>query len=96
MADIEFEGKTRRMAKIDCCLKKHGIKNLEEARSMCFENQIDVSGIVKSVQPIAFENAVWAYTLGCAVALKKSKKNAAVRAALRNNPEKTRDIAAKF
>lgn len=76
MADIEFEGKARRMAQINSCLKTHGIKNLEEARSICFENHIDISSIVKSVQPIAFENAVWAYTLGCAVAIKNSAKTA--------------------
>lgn len=73
----QFEGKERRMAKIDVCLAEYGFKTLEEARDFCLEKGIDVDSIVKGVQPIAFENAVWAYTLGTAVALKKGIKVAA-------------------
>ena len=54
-----------------------GIKDLEEAREICLNKGIDVEAIVKGVQPIAFENAVWAYTVGCANAIKKGVKNAA-------------------
>ena len=72
----QFEGKERRQAKIDVELKNLGFASLEEARDLCLSKGIDVESIVKGVQPIAFENAVWAYTLGCAIALKKGAKNA--------------------
>ncbi len=69
--DVMFEGKERRMAKIEKCLAEYGLASLEDARDLCLSKGIDVDKIVKGVQPIAFENASWAYTLGCAVALKK-------------------------
>ena len=72
----QFEGKERRQAKIDVELKNLGFASLEEAKELCLSKGIDVESIVKGVQPIAFENAVWAYTLGCAIALKKGAKNA--------------------
>ena len=72
-----FEGQSRRMPKIEACLKEYGMNSLEEARELCLSKGIDVESIVKGIQPIAFENAVWAYTLGCAVALKKSITGAA-------------------
>lgn len=75
--NVQFEGKARRMAGIEKCLAEYGIADLETARTMCQEAGIHVDEIVKSVQPIAFENASWAYTLGCAVALKKGIRNAA-------------------
>ena len=68
--DVMFEGKERRMAKIEKCLAENGIASLEEAKALCEEKGIDVEAIVKGVQPIAFENAVWAYTVGCAIAIK--------------------------
>ncbi len=74
--DIMFEGKERRLAGIKECLKKYGLESLEAARELCMSKGIDVDAIVKGVQPIAFENAVWAYTLGVAVALKQGIKNA--------------------
>ena len=73
----QFEGKERRMAKIDACLKEYGFNSLEDARDLCLSKNIDVDAIVKGVQPIAFENAVWAYTLGTAIALKKGINKAA-------------------
>ncbi len=73
----QFEGQERRMNKINACLKEYGMATLEEARDLCLSKGIDVDAIVKGVQPIAFENAVWAYTLGSAVALKKGCKDAA-------------------
>ncbi len=74
---IEFEGMQGRMPKIESVLKEYGIANLEEARDICLVKGIDVNKIVKDVQPIAFENAVWAYTLGVAIAIKKCCKVAA-------------------
>ncbi|MEG1845630.1 MAG: GGGtGRT protein, partial [Oscillospiraceae bacterium] len=59
--DVKFEGKERRMAKIEKCLADYGIASLEEARELCLSKGIDVDSIVKGVQPIAFDNAVWAY-----------------------------------
>ena len=73
----KFEGQERRMPKIEACLKEYGMSTLEEARDLCLSKGIDVESIVKGVQNIAFENAVWAYTLGCAVALKKNVATAA-------------------
>ena len=75
--DVRFEGKERRIAKIEKCLLKYGLKSLEDARDLCLNNGVNADAIVKSVQPIAFENASWAYTLGCAVAIKKGVKTAA-------------------
>ncbi|NCC87843.1 MAG: GGGtGRT protein [Clostridia bacterium] len=76
-----FEGKGRRMPKIEECLKKYGIADLEAAKQLCLDNGIDVDEIIRSVQPIAFENAIWAYTLGVAIALKEGVKNASDAAA---------------
>ena len=73
----KFEGQERRMPKIEACLAENGFKSLEDARDLCAQKGIDVEKIVKGVQPIAFENAVWAYTLGVALALKKGCAKAA-------------------
>ena len=73
----KFEGQERRMPKIEAALKEYGMTSLEEARDLCLSKGIDVESIVKGVQPIAFENAVWAYTLGAAIALKKGITKAA-------------------
>lgn len=67
----KFEGQERRMPKIEACLAEYGFNNLDETADYCKSKGIDVDKIVKGVQPIAFENAVWAYTLGTAIALKK-------------------------
>ena len=74
---VTFESMERRMPKIEKCLAEYGIANLEEARQICNDLGFDPYQIVKDVQPIAFENAGWAYTLGCAVAVKKGVKTAA-------------------
>ena len=66
---ITFEGMDRRMPKIEACLHQYGIADLEAARALCLQHGIDVESIVKGIQPIAFDNAVWAYTIGTAVAL---------------------------
>lgn len=72
----EFEGKERRVKNIDECLLKYGFGSLEEANEFCLSKGVDCRKIVKSVQPIAFENAVWAYTLGTAIAIKNNSKTA--------------------
>ncbi len=73
---VTFENYERRKDSIDACLKANGIKDLEECRAMCLEKGVDVEKIVKGVQPICFDNAVWAYTLGCAIAIKRNVKEA--------------------
>lgn len=69
-----FEGKDRREATLKKVLPEYGFKNLDEARELCLSKGIDVDAIVKGIQPIAFDNASWAYTLGCAIAIKKVLK----------------------
>lgn len=77
---IEFEGQEIRKEKIDAALSKIGFSNLNEANDYCLENGVDVRKIVLGVQPIAFENAVWAYTLGSSIALKNGDSKASVAA----------------
>ena len=72
-----FEGYDRRIKQIEACLAEYGFSSLDECRDLCASKGIDVDAIVKGVQPIAFDNATWAYTLGTAIALKKGVKNAA-------------------
>ena len=72
-----FEGYERRIAQIEPFLKENGFDCLEDARALCQSKGIDVESIVKGVQTIAFENAVWAYTLGAALAIKSGVKTAA-------------------
>ena len=74
---ITFEGFDRRKAKLAEELKKNGLSTLEEAKELCSSKGIDVEKIVRGVQQIAFDNAVWAYTLGAAVAIKSGAKKAA-------------------
>lgn len=64
-----------RTENINKCLKKHGIASLNEAKGICLSKGIDVESVVKGIQPIAFENAVLAYTLGVAIAIKNNTKN---------------------
>ena len=71
-----FESYERRIDQIVPVLEKYGIKDLEEAKAICNEKGFDPYEIVKSVQPICFENACWAYTLGAAIAIKKDCKKA--------------------
>jgi hypothetical protein len=74
---VRFEGYERRIAQIEKVMAEYGFASLEEVRDYCAEKGVDCDQIVRSIQPIAFENAVWAYTLGAAIALKKGVKNAA-------------------
>lgn len=79
---VTFEGYDRRIAKIEKALKEYGIASLEDAKKVCLDKGVDVDTIVRGIQPIAFDNAVWAYTLGAAIAIKKGAKNAAEAAEL--------------
>ncbi len=80
--NVKFEGKERRMPKIEAFLAENGLGSMEDARDLCLSKGIDVDAIIKGVQPIAFENAVWAYTLGVALALKRGVTDAAEAAAV--------------
>ena len=66
-----FESYERRINQINETLNKYGISSLEEAEKICKDKGIDVSDIVKGIQPICFENAGWAYLVGAAIAIKK-------------------------
>lgn len=72
-----FESYERRIEKINGVLKEYGIASLEEAQEICGKLGVNPYDITKSVQPIAFENAGWAYTAGAAIAVKKGVKTAA-------------------
>lgn len=72
-----FESYERRINQITPVLEKYGIKDIEETKQICLDKGIDVAAIVKGIQPICFENALWAYTLGEAIAIKKGIKTAA-------------------
>jgi hypothetical protein len=72
-----FEGYERRIDKVNKVLNEYGIKDLDEAKRICTDAGVDVYTIVKEVQPICFENACWAYTVGAAIALKKGQTQAA-------------------
>ena len=74
---IKFEGYERRIDKIMGVLKEYGIASLEDAQKICLDKGVDCEAIVKGIQPIAFDNAVWAYTLGTAIAVKRGLKSAA-------------------
>ena len=64
----KFEGYERREAKILATLKEYGINSIDECQEICAAKGIDPSKIVEETQPICFENAKWAYTVGCAIA----------------------------
>ncbi|MDO4575869.1 MAG: GGGtGRT protein [Planctomycetia bacterium] len=72
-----FESYERRIAQIAPVLEKLGFKDLEAVRDFNISKGVDAGALVRSIQPIAFENAVWAYTLGCGIALKENCQKAA-------------------
>ncbi|MPQ44092.1 GGGtGRT protein [Clostridium tarantellae] len=72
-----FESYERRINEITPVMEKYGIESFEQAREICTNLGFDPYEIVKETQPIAFENAAWAYTLGAAIAVKKGCKKAA-------------------
>jgi hypothetical protein len=73
---VTFENSAAKMPKIEAFLRKYGIQNLEEAKELCDKAGLDTFGIVKSTQPISFDDACWAYTAGAAAALKKNVSSA--------------------
>ena len=79
---IQFEGYDRRIDNINAVLKENGFSSLEEVKQLCESKGIDVHKIVFGVQPIAFENAAWAYTLGAAIAIKRGVNKASDAAAV--------------
>ena len=72
-----FENYERRIDKINGVLAQYGISSVEECRELCQSKGFDPYEIVKGIQPICFENACWAYTVGAAIALKSGVKTAA-------------------
>ena len=72
-----FESYERRIGKINGVLAQYGIGSVEECREICKAKGFDPYEIVKGIQPICFENACWAYTVGAAIALKAGVKSAA-------------------
>ena len=72
-----FENYERRIDKINGVLAQYGISSVEECRELCQSKGFDPYEIVKGIQPICFENACWAYTVGAAIALKAGVKSAA-------------------
>ena len=75
-----FESYDRRIETINAVLNQYGISSLEEAKSICDAKGIDPYKICEETQPIAFENAKWAYVMGAAIAIKKGVTNAALAA----------------
>ena len=73
----KFESMERRMPKIEACLKANGLESLDACNEMLLAKGINCDKIVRGVQPICFDNAVWAYTLGTAIAVKRGLTNAA-------------------
>ena len=76
-----FESYERRIDKINSVLSSYGIASLEEAEKITKDAGLDVYGMVKGIQPICFENACWAYTVGAAIAIKKGARKASEAAA---------------
>ncbi len=74
---VTFENYERRIDQIKPVMEKYGIKDFEDALNICKEKGFNPYEIVKGVQPICFENACWAYTLGAAIAVKKGCTKAA-------------------
>ncbi|MDR0876005.1 MAG: GGGtGRT protein [Clostridiales Family XIII bacterium] len=72
-----FESYERRIDKVNKTLAEYGISSLDEAKEICGEKGFSPIDIVKGIQPIAFENAGWAYTAGAAIAIRKGVAHAA-------------------
>ncbi len=76
-----FESYERREKQILAVIKEYGINSIEECADVCKEKGLDIYKLVEGIQPICFENAKWAYTVGCAIAIKKGCTRAADAAA---------------
>ncbi len=82
--EVKFESQDRRMKQILAALNEHGISSIEEANQICEKYGIDPYKACEETQPICFENAKWAYVVGCAIALVEGEKTgdkSAVKAA---------------
>ena len=75
--EVKFESQDRRIKGIIEALNANGIKDIEEANAICEAAGLDPYKTCEETQPICFENAKWAYVVGCAIAIKKGCKNAA-------------------
>ena len=76
-----FESYERREPQILAALKEYGISSIEECKEITDAAGIDVYHLIENIQPICFENAKWAYTVGAAIAIKKGCRKAADAAA---------------
>ena len=76
-----FESYDRREPQILAAIKQYGINSIEECAEICKAKGLDIYKLVEGIQPICFENAKWAYTVGCAIAIKKNCTRAADAAA---------------
>jgi len=76
-----FESYDRRINQITPVLEKYDMQSLEDAKEVCRNYGVDVATIVKGIQPICFDNALWAYTLGAAIAIKNGQTKASKVAA---------------
>ena len=76
-----FESYERREPQILAVLKEYGISSIEECKEITEAAGLDVYHLVEGIQPICFENAKWAYTVGAAIAIKKGCRKAADAAA---------------
>ena len=75
-----FESYDRRIAQVNAVLAQYGIGSIDEAKAICDAKGIDPYKICKDTQPIAFENAAWAYVVGAAIAIRKGCTRAAAAA----------------
>ena len=69
-----FEGYERRIDQINAVLNSYGISSIEEAEKITKDAGLDVYDQVKKIQPICFENACWAYTVGAAIARSEERR----------------------
>ena len=76
-----FESYERRIDQINSVLNSYGIASIEEAEKITKDAGLNVYDMIKGIQPICFENACWAYTVGAAIAIKKGCRRAADAAA---------------
>ena len=78
---VTFESYDRREKQILAKLAEYGIGSIEEAEQITKDAGLDVYHMVENIQPICFENAKWAYTVGAAIAIKKNCRKASDAAA---------------
>ena len=76
-----FESYERREKQILAKLAEYGINSIEEAAEVTKAAGLDVYKMIEGIQPICFENAKWAYTVGAAIAIKKGCRKASEAAA---------------